>query len=95
MTVKYLDVINSNGIEGIGFHIIESDADCPLDNKILKQLSYDTGNNYRSWINLDDKRQYINIQDDIREIIRKDKRYMRKYNLEYDYVNWGILSMTH
>ena len=47
MIVNYLYVIKVCGIEiELDYQIVESDYDCPLDSKILKQISKDTRKKY-------------------------------------------------
>lgn len=90
MTVKYLYVINASGLGDIEIEIVKSDCDCPLDSKIIGQLSADTGNKYKGWIKLDNLDEYRSIQDDIQSVILKNAKYAGESRLEYDFVNWGL-----
>ena len=89
MSVKYLYAIQNCGVDfELNFNIDEESCDCPLDSKILKHLEKDTNKKYTSWTKLEDIDDYIQIQDDIHDVISSDIKYLGKSRLEYDFVNW-------
>ena len=82
MAMKYLYVLDKMG-HGIGIKIDFKQCDCPLDSRILEELSKRTGKTYGPWTKLETLEKYLEIQDDI-------SRYSKEEcsNLDFDFNNW-------
>jgi hypothetical protein len=85
MALKYLYVIQEYGYnEKLGYTIVLSKCDCPLDSTILDELHRRTKKTYPTWTQLKSLKDYDEIQTDIETISKKEN----KTKLEFDFENW-------